>query len=94
MAGLQYNFFPTDFFYPRPPTTQTDTGRKAALPMQSQNSRDSADDSVTPASAVKLEQSVKPNSVAIILNQEQSHGRAIVLRSINRSSQRRSQSGL
>ncbi|KAL9688918.1 hypothetical protein QQ045_033345 [Rhodiola kirilowii] len=23
MAGLQYNFFPTDFFYPRPTATTT-----------------------------------------------------------------------
>ncbi|KAM6568194.1 hypothetical protein CsatB_016179 [Cannabis sativa] len=25
MAGLQYNFFPTDFFYPRPASTSTAT---------------------------------------------------------------------
>lgn len=41
MAGLQYNFFPTDFFYPRPQTVKVDTAatttqKSAALPLQIQ----------------------------------------------------------
>ena len=35
MAGLQYNFFPTDFFYPRPQVAALDATRsQAALPLQ------------------------------------------------------------
>lgn len=30
MAGLQYNFFPTDFFYPRTESVPSDVTRKAA----------------------------------------------------------------
>ncbi|CAL1352347.1 unnamed protein product [Linum trigynum] len=35
MAGLQYNFFPTDFFYPRPKsvTVATDAGQTSSLPL-------------------------------------------------------------
>ncbi|KAG2683562.1 hypothetical protein I3760_10G036200 [Carya illinoinensis] len=36
MAGLQYNFFPTDFFYPRPQSAPLDATRKAVLPIQEQ----------------------------------------------------------
>ncbi|KAJ0100053.1 hypothetical protein Patl1_20888 [Pistacia atlantica] len=34
MAGLQYNFFPTDFFYPRASPPSESTAEKAALPSQ------------------------------------------------------------
>ncbi|KAK7344978.1 hypothetical protein VNO77_15294 [Canavalia gladiata] len=39
MAGLQqYNFFPTDFFYPRPqpsaPTLETSSGKPTQVPIQ------------------------------------------------------------
>ena len=35
MAGLQYNFFPTDFFYPRPQPVALDATRsQASLPLQ------------------------------------------------------------
>ncbi|GMY19091.1 hypothetical protein FCV25MIE_14330 [Fagus crenata] len=35
MAGLQYNFFPTDFFYPRPQPVALDaTHGQASLPLQ------------------------------------------------------------
>ncbi|XVE95848.1 hypothetical protein REPUB_Repub02eG0169400 [Reevesia pubescens] len=46
MAGLQYNFFPTDFFYPRPAQSSTPVGftPSAALSMQTQK-RDDDDDS-------------------------------------------------
>lgn len=36
MAGLQYNFFPTDFFYPRPPSVSTDAAQKVVLPLRQQ----------------------------------------------------------
>ncbi|GMN55475.1 hypothetical protein TIFTF001_024598 [Ficus carica] len=32
MAGLQYNFFPTDLIYPRPPLS--DSAPKAVVPLQ------------------------------------------------------------
>ncbi|KAJ8770517.1 hypothetical protein K2173_018008 [Erythroxylum novogranatense] len=44
MAGLQYNFFPTDFLYPRPQSSRPDTSQKAtglSLPVQK---RDAVDD--------------------------------------------------
>ena len=31
MAGLQYNFFPTDFFYPRPQSAALDAAGKPVL---------------------------------------------------------------
>uniref|UniRef100_A0A2N9IQ29 Uncharacterized protein n=1 Tax=Fagus sylvatica TaxID=28930 RepID=A0A2N9IQ29_FAGSY len=34
MAGLQYYFFPTDFFYPRPSSTNGDTTSKPVLHVQ------------------------------------------------------------
>ncbi|KAJ7976696.1 hypothetical protein O6P43_006445 [Quillaja saponaria] len=37
MAGLQYNFFPTDFFYPRPNTSSLDAAaQRAIFPLQTQ----------------------------------------------------------
>ncbi|KAG2687268.1 hypothetical protein I3843_09G043900 [Carya illinoinensis] len=36
MAGLQYNFFPTDFFYPRPQSVSSDAAHKVVLPLQQQ----------------------------------------------------------
>ncbi|KAJ7976693.1 hypothetical protein O6P43_006442 [Quillaja saponaria] len=37
MAGLQYNFFPTDFFYPRPKTSSLDAAaQKSIVPLQTQ----------------------------------------------------------
>ncbi|XVE61069.1 hypothetical protein DITRI_Ditri06bG0010200 [Diplodiscus trichospermus] len=36
MAGLQYNFFPTDFYYPRPQTIPVDADRVAAVSIQRQ----------------------------------------------------------
>ncbi|KAG5242591.1 hypothetical protein OIU76_010492 [Salix suchowensis] len=40
MAGLQYNFFPTDFYYPRPQAVKVDTAiptqKSSALPLQIQ----------------------------------------------------------
>ncbi|WRX23531.1 hypothetical protein QQP08_016018 [Theobroma cacao] len=53
MAGLQYNFFPTDFFYPRPvqSTPPADATPPAALTMQSQKTG-VADDTMRPASMV------------------------------------------
>ncbi|EOY09088.1 hypothetical protein QQP08_016027 [Theobroma cacao] len=36
MAGLQYNFFPTDFYYPRPQSVPADAGRVAAVTIQTQ----------------------------------------------------------
>uniref|UniRef100_A0A2P2QSN7 Uncharacterized protein n=1 Tax=Rhizophora mucronata TaxID=61149 RepID=A0A2P2QSN7_RHIMU len=43
MAGLQYNFFPTDFLYPRPQSSGVDATQKANLPLQVQKI-DAADD--------------------------------------------------
>ncbi|KAB1205497.1 hypothetical protein CJ030_MR7G025990 [Morella rubra] len=34
MAGLQYNFFPTDLLYPRQQPVALDTTRKVVLPLQ------------------------------------------------------------
>ncbi|KAL4607637.1 hypothetical protein ACB092_09G189800 [Castanea dentata] len=36
MAGLQYYFFPTDFFYPRPSSTNGDNTSNAVLHVQTQ----------------------------------------------------------
>ncbi|KAF3950653.1 hypothetical protein CMV_023619 [Castanea mollissima] len=36
MAGLQYYFFPTDFFYPRPSSTNGDNASKPVLQVQTQ----------------------------------------------------------
>ncbi|KAJ7976694.1 hypothetical protein O6P43_006443 [Quillaja saponaria] len=37
MAGLQYNFFPTDFFYPRPKMSTLDAAaQKAIVPLETQ----------------------------------------------------------
>ena len=44
MAGLQYNFFPTDFFYPRPPLAAADAASKSVAPIQILRRRDVADD--------------------------------------------------
>ncbi|EXB93981.1 hypothetical protein L484_015529 [Morus notabilis] len=43
MAGLQYNFFPTDFLYPRPPSA--DTTPKSVVSVQNRRS-DVADEVV------------------------------------------------
>ncbi|CAN0890540.1 hypothetical protein LINGRAHAP2_LOCUS16497 [Linum grandiflorum] len=40
MAGLQYNFFPTDFFYPRPAAGAAEAGKKSSLPLQIQKRSD------------------------------------------------------
>ena len=40
MAGLQYNFFPTDFFYPRPKSVVLDASPKVILPLQQDPIRD------------------------------------------------------
>lgn len=34
MAGLQYYFFPTDFYYPRPPEMSTDDGTAKTTAVQ------------------------------------------------------------
>ncbi|OMO68254.1 hypothetical protein CCACVL1_20014 [Corchorus capsularis] len=40
MAGLQYNFFPTDFFYPRPAQSKPgDAASSTALSLQTQKQR-------------------------------------------------------
>ncbi|KAM3738840.1 hypothetical protein ACB098_09G161600 [Castanea mollissima] len=45
MAGLQYNFFPTDFFYPRPKSVAIDTTTpKAVLPLQQDPIREVTND--------------------------------------------------
>ncbi|KAL4607652.1 hypothetical protein ACB092_09G190600 [Castanea dentata] len=36
MAGLQYYFFPTDFFYPRPSSANGDNASKQVLQVQTQ----------------------------------------------------------
>ncbi|KAK1428878.1 hypothetical protein QVD17_17718 [Tagetes erecta] len=36
MAGLQYNFFPTDFFYPQPTSTSTNTSYPQTLSFNTQ----------------------------------------------------------
>ncbi|KAK7838232.1 hypothetical protein CFP56_020125 [Quercus suber] len=36
MAGLQYYFFPTDFFYPRPSSANGDNASKPVLQVQTQ----------------------------------------------------------
>ena len=36
MAGLQYYFFPTDFFYPRPSSANGDNANKPVLQVQTQ----------------------------------------------------------
>ncbi|GAA0154565.1 hypothetical protein LIER_12510 [Lithospermum erythrorhizon] len=41
MAGLQYNFFPTDFFFPRQQTISRDTNGVQQVPLiKSRNSED------------------------------------------------------
>ncbi|CAI8613898.1 unnamed protein product [Vicia faba] len=41
MAGLQqYNFFPTDLFYPRPQPHQSTTASPTVLPLQTPNTED------------------------------------------------------
>jgi hypothetical protein len=40
MAGLQYNFFPTDFFYPRPKSAASDVAGKAVLHLQQDPGKD------------------------------------------------------
>ncbi|KAL8258606.1 hypothetical protein R6Q59_026559 [Mikania micrantha] len=50
MAGLQYNFFPTDFFYPQPSTSQ-DIAYPQTLSLNTQK-----------APEVVLEESVKMKS--------------------------------
>ncbi|KAL5059256.1 hypothetical protein RYX36_030860 [Vicia faba] len=41
MAGLQqYNFFPTDLFYPRPQPQQSTTASPIVLPLQTPNTED------------------------------------------------------
>ncbi|XVF56237.1 hypothetical protein PTKIN_Ptkin06aG0102600 [Pterospermum kingtungense] len=55
MAGLQYNFFPTDFFYPRPAksTPLVDaTPSSAALTTQTQKREAVDDDSRQPGTVV------------------------------------------
>lgn len=42
MAGLQYNFFPTDFFYPKPKPPAVDATRSLAnLPVRTQKEDES-----------------------------------------------------
>ncbi|KAC9819667.1 hypothetical protein E3N88_45215 [Mikania micrantha] len=36
MAGLQYNFFPTDFFYPQPASTSRDIAYPQTLSLNTQ----------------------------------------------------------
>ncbi|XWS65372.1 hypothetical protein CRYUN_Cryun05aG0107000 [Craigia yunnanensis] len=51
MAGLQYNFFPTDFYYPRPQSVPfNDAGRVAAVTIQTQKKEVSDDDLEWPRS--------------------------------------------
>ncbi len=40
MAGLQYYFFPTDFFYPRPKSVVLDAAPKVIPPLQQDPIRD------------------------------------------------------
>ncbi|KAJ8759962.1 hypothetical protein K2173_010818 [Erythroxylum novogranatense] len=44
MAGLQYNFFPTDILYPRPQPAAVDTSQKANVLSMPAQKFDGADD--------------------------------------------------
>ncbi|GMJ03801.1 hypothetical protein HRI_004049300 [Hibiscus trionum] len=46
MAGLQYNFFPTDFFYPRPPQPINSTPPPSTPLIQKREAADGDDGSV------------------------------------------------
>lgn len=77
MAGMQYPywFFPTDFYYPRPPTTTVEPARKAALPVETPKKIDAAD--VSPTSVAQSLHKSKPNRIAV-RRQEQSQGRMVM----------------
>ncbi|CAL1385765.1 unnamed protein product [Linum trigynum] len=54
MAGLQYNFFPTDFFYPRPKSNAgaTDAGQTSSPPIVNRPDGASASAADRPAGLV------------------------------------------
>lgn len=51
MAGLQYNFFPTDFFYPRTKPVASDSAGKEVVYLQTTN-RDVVDNLEQPTGLV------------------------------------------
>ncbi|KAB2059878.1 hypothetical protein E1A91_A11G346300v1 [Gossypium mustelinum] len=78
MAGLQYNFFPTDFYYPRPaqstPSPAVDSTPPAALttPIEEKNIVD--DDNKKPVIVV-----YRGNKTSVsIRKQGEQHGRSYV----------------
>ncbi|XWS65374.1 hypothetical protein CRYUN_Cryun05aG0107200 [Craigia yunnanensis] len=81
MAGLQYNFFPTDFFYPRPSQpTPVGSTPSAALTIQTQKTEVADDDSRQPGSLVH-----HANKTSVSMRRQgEKHGRIYIQ---NRSEQ-------
>lgn len=52
MAGLQYNFFPTDFFYPRTKPKASDSAGKEVVHLQTTTNRDVVDNLEQPTGLV------------------------------------------
>ncbi|KAL3715749.1 hypothetical protein ACJRO7_007488 [Eucalyptus globulus] len=75
MAGLQYYFFPTDFFYPRAPSPSPADGSaatKAVLPVKALKGLDGGDDFVgqknpppQPSSAPASASAASPSSLVL-----------------------------
>ncbi|CAN1186179.1 hypothetical protein LINPERPRIM_LOCUS35911 [Linum perenne] len=68
MAGLQYNFFPTDFFYPRPKSvagTADAAALKSSLPLPIKNRSDDEADSQHPTRLILHTSATKSAAAAV-----------------------------
>ncbi|CAL5193386.1 unnamed protein product [Lathyrus oleraceus] len=76
MAGLQqYNFFPTDLFYPRPqPQPQPSTASPTVLPLQTPNTEDHPQNQQQQQSATTMIKPTPSTSSLVYTHKTQSFG--------------------